>query len=88
MLGNDLDLITNALQAGRRRHPSQIPLQTQVRQFWERFTGGDIAYAPEPIRLDPASPAYTWFRRLHGVAASDLFHVAHQQLVRDGADLL
>lgn len=79
-LGNNLDLITAAVHVGRQRHPSPVPVDTLVQQFWERFTGGDIAYAPEPIRLNPATPPYTTFRRLHGVASCDLFHVAHRHL--------
>ncbi len=78
--GDDLDLITDAVLAGRRRHPSPVPVQTLIRQFWERFTGGDIAYAPDQIRVDPATPAYTAFRRQSGVASGDLFHVAHRHL--------
>lgn len=78
-LGNNLDLITAAVLVGRRRHPSPVPLPTLVQQFWERFTGGDIAYAPEPIRIGPATPPYSAFR-LHGVANGDLFHVAHRHL--------
>jgi len=84
-LGDDLHLITDAVLAGQRRHPSPVPVQTLICQFWERFTGGDIAYAPAQIRLDPATPAYTAFRRQSGVANADLFHVAHRHLTHAAA---
>lgn len=84
-LGDHLDLITDGVLVGLRRHPSPVPVDTLVQQFWEHLTGGDIAYAPESIRLDPATPPYSAFRQLHGVASSDLFHVAHQHLVQHHA---
>ncbi len=84
-LGDDLHLITDAVLAGQRRHPSPVPVQTLICQFWERFTGGDIAYAPTQIQIDPATPAYTAFRRQSGVANADLFHVAHRHLTRTAA---
>lgn len=51
-----------------------------VRQLWERFIGGDIAYAPASLRVDPASPDYAAFRRKLTVPNADLFDVAHQRL--------
>ncbi len=50
---HNLALRTAAVEHGRRRHPSAVPVETLTRQFWERFTGGDIAYAPTPISIDP-----------------------------------
>ncbi|GAA1436005.1 hypothetical protein GCM10009616_34730 [Microlunatus lacustris] len=79
-LGDDLDLLTGAVIVGQQRHPRPVPRQTLLRQFWERFTGGDIAYAPEPISIDPANPAYSTFRQTHTVASGDLFHIAHRHL--------
>lgn len=80
-LGSDFDLITRAVEVGRRRHPSPVPRQTLVRQFWERLTGGTIANAPTTIRIDPDEPAYAVFRRLHRADSADLFHVAHRHLL-------
>jgi len=65
--GDNLGLLTAAANAGRRRHPSAIPIETLVQQFWERLTGGDIAYAPSGIRIGPGTPAYRTFRALLGL---------------------
>lgn len=81
-LGDDLELLGEAIHAGCQVHPSLAPTETLVQQFWERFTGGDIAYAPARIRIDPNTPAYRAFRALLGVGNSDLFHVAHRHLTR------
>lgn len=66
--------------AGRRRHPTDTDLLTLTRQFWERFTGGNIAYAPEALQLDPANPTYADYRRTNPLLHVDLFHVAHMRL--------
>jgi len=79
-VGHNLDLLTAAVETGRHRHPTTVPTETLQRQLWERLTGGDIAYAPLPIRIELTSPNYRTFRRLHGVRESDLFHVAHHHL--------
>jgi hypothetical protein len=80
--GDNLALLTAAVNTGRRRHPSAVPMETLVRQFWERLTGGDIAYAPTGIRIDLGTTAYRTYRHLPCVRESDLFHVAHQHLCR------
>lgn len=79
-VGQNLDLLTAAVEAGRHRHPTTVPTETLQRQLWERLTGGDIAYAPLPIRIEYIDPDYRTFRRLHGVREADLFHVAHHHL--------
>ncbi|MFT4294622.1 MAG: TniQ family protein [Micropruina sp.] len=79
-LGRDIDLLVDAVQAGRRRHPTDTDLLTLTRQFWERFTGGAIAYAPERLWLDPATPAYTDYRCTNPLLHADLFHSAHLHL--------
>ncbi|WP_375431830.1 hypothetical protein [uncultured Friedmanniella sp.] len=63
-------------------HWTTVPTETLQRQLWERFTGGDIAYAPLLIRIEQTSPDYQTFRRQHGIGESDLFHVAHTYLRR------
>lgn len=83
-LGHNLDLLTDALEAGRRRHPTGSNIFTLLRLFWERFTGGDIGYAPEPISLLPGTAAYAAFRRTLGVSHCDLLHVAYRHLTRTG----
>lgn len=77
-----VDAFTDAIDRARRIHPSPRPNTVLVRQLWERFTGGDIAYAPDSLRLDPAIPAYAAFRRQLAIRDADLFHVAHRQLQR------
>lgn len=57
-IGQNLDLLSAAVEAGRRRHPTTVPTQTLQRQLWERLTGGDIAYAPLPIGIGYTSPDY------------------------------
>jgi hypothetical protein len=79
---DQVDAFTEAIDAARRIHPNPRPNTMLVRQLWERFTGGDIAYAPDSLRLDPARPAYAAFRRNLAVRDADLFHVAHRQLQR------
>ena len=79
-VGDDIPLVTAAVQAGRRRHLTSVPLETLVRQFGERFTGGDLAYAPTAIRIDLGTEAYRAYRRVLGVPNADLFHIAHRHL--------
>lgn len=86
VVGDDLDLIAAAVESGRQTHPTAVALETLIRQFWERFTGGDIAYSPTAIRIDLGTAAYRAYRHLHGVRESDLFHVAHRHL-RDLAEV-
>lgn len=81
-VGQNLDLLTAAVEAGQYRHPTTVPTPTLQRQLWERLTGGDLAYAPRAIRIEPTRPDHRTFRRRHGVGESDLFHVAHQHLCR------
>ena len=47
---------------------------------FEHFTGGDIAYGPETLRLDPATPRYAHYRRTNPLRQADLFHTAHNHL--------
>ena len=53
---------------------------TLTRQFWEKFTGGNIAYGPGELGFDPSSPSYTNLRRLHPLRHADLFHSAYRHL--------
>lgn len=79
---DQIDAFTEAIDTAQPLHPSPRPNSVLVRQLWERFTGSDIAYAPDSLRLDPASHAYAAFRRHLTVRDADLFHIAHQQLRR------
>jgi hypothetical protein len=78
---DQVDAFTAAVDDARRIHPSRRPTAVLVRQLWERFTGGDIAYAPGPLRIDPHSPAYAALRRQLAVHDADLFHTAHRRLL-------
>ena len=78
----EIDAFTEAIDGARRIHPSPRPATLLIRQLWERFTGGDIAYAPEALRLDPDSADYAAFRRVLAVRDADLLHVAHRRLQR------
>lgn len=40
--------------------------RSSVQQFWERVTGGDIAFAPDPIRIAVDDAAHAAYRRLQG----------------------
>ena len=74
------DAFVDAIDAALRVHPSPRPRLMLTRQLWERFTGGDIAYAPEPLRLDPNSPSYASYRCHLPVRDADLLHVAYRHL--------
>lgn len=62
-LAGDVDALTAAVDAARHVHPTPRSTGLLVRQLWERFTGGDIAYAPSPLCLDPAGADYVGFHR-------------------------
>lgn len=80
IIGRDTELLAEAVDAGRRRHPTEHDQLTLTRMFWEKFTGSDIAYAPEPLRLLPGTAAHRAFRRLQPVRHADLFHSARRHL--------
>ncbi len=79
-LADQVDAFTEAIDASRRIFASPRPATLLVRQLWERFTGGDIAYAPGSMRVDADSPGYGAFRRELAVLDADLFNVAHRRL--------
>lgn len=60
VVGDDTDLMDRALQQASHPQGSK-PTPASRRRFWELFTGGDIAFAPTAIALDPHSPAYAQF---------------------------
>ena len=67
--GHDVDLLRRALHIAAGTHPTQTDTHVLVRHFWELFTGGDIAYAPEPLRI----PAHTArYRRYRTITAKTL----------------
>lgn len=98
VVGDDLPLLTHALTLAQQdlttdndQNPRTTPQATDLSlpvgqllpRFWELFTGGDLAYAPTRIAVDPASDAYQQHRthtedldRNHGA----VFHRAHAYL--------
>ncbi|MFZ1412160.1 MAG: TniQ family protein [Micropruina sp.] len=80
VIGRDTDILIEAVKAGRRRHPTDTDLLTLTRQFWEKFTGGNIAYAPEAIRLDLGTPTFVAFGGLNPLRHADVFHSAYLHL--------
>jgi hypothetical protein len=63
-IGQDINRLDHALDATSGTHPSPLPPPQLRRVLWEAFTGGDIAYAPEPLTLDPRNHEYAQFRQL------------------------
>jgi hypothetical protein len=61
-LGHDVDLLDQALAHTADTHPSPLPPEQLRRVFWEAFTGGDIAYAPEPLAISAGSGEYPAYR--------------------------
>lgn len=85
-IGQDLDLLDRALDATSGTHPSPLPNPQLRRVLWETFTGGDIAYAPEPLTLDIKSRQYGQFRQLaRDSTGRDLprLQTAHHHIERD-----
>jgi hypothetical protein len=85
-ISKDLDLLNRALDATQSTHPSPLPHPQLRRVLWETFTGGDIAYAPEPLTLDPRNQEYGHFRRAaHDSADRDLprLQTAHHHIERE-----
>lgn len=80
LIGRDTDLLTEAVTVGRRRHPTDTDLLTLTGQFWEKFTGGNIAYGTGELAFGPSSPSYTSLRGLHPLQHADLFHTAYRHL--------
>ena len=60
--GHDVDLLRRALHIAKGTHPTGTDAHVLVRHFWELFTGGDIAYAPEPLRIPPHTARYRRYR--------------------------
>lgn len=79
-IGSDVDLLTEAVKAGRRQHPTDTDLLALTRRFWEKFTGGAIVYGPEELLLDPTAPAYLDYHRANPLRHADLLHCAYLHL--------
>jgi hypothetical protein len=85
-IGRDTNLLDHALDATSSTHPSPLPHPQLRRVLWETFTGGDIAYAPEPLTLNAKSHEYEQFRRAaHDSTDRDLprLQTANQQIERE-----
>ena len=83
--GQEVDALREALVVAGRTHPTDTHAEVVVRHLWELFTGGDIAYAPAPLRIPPHTARY---RRYRTTAARTLdqdrplLHVAQHELGR------
>lgn len=61
-LGRDTDLLDQALVRSAHTHPSPLPPEQLHRVFWEAFTGGDVAYAHQPLATSVGSGTYRTYR--------------------------
>lgn len=83
--GRDVGSLRRALEVAARTHPTDTPADVVLRHFWELFTGGDIAYAPDLIHISAHSARY---RRYRTIAARTLdqdralLQVAHHEVGR------
>ena len=69
--GHDTAALRRALELAARTHPTSTPPDVVLRHFWELFTGGDIAYAPEPLHIAIRTDCYRHYR---ATAAATLDH--------------
>lgn len=60
--GHDTASLRRALELAARTHPTSTPADVVLRHFWELFTGGDIAYAPDPLRIPLRTDHYRHYR--------------------------
>ena len=69
--GHDTATLRRALELAATTHPTSTPAALVLRHFWELFTGGDIAYAPDPLRIPLRTDHYRHYR---ATAAASLDH--------------
>ena len=87
--GRDVAALGRALAVAARTHPTDTSGGVVLRHFWELFTGGDVAYAPDPLRIPFNAARY---RRYRTTAAGTLdrnralLQTAHHELGRLTAD--
>ena len=60
--GHDTASLRRALEIAARTHPTSTPPDVVLRHFWELFTGGDIAYAPDQLRIPLRTDHYRHYR--------------------------
>ena len=58
----DVAALRRALEVAARTHPTDTDIDVVVRHFWELFTGGDVAYAPEPLHIPALTARYRRYR--------------------------
>lgn len=59
---HDVEALSRALGVAAQIHATDTPAVVLVRHFWELFTGGDVAYAPEPLHMPLHSARYRRYR--------------------------
>ena len=69
LVGGDVSTLRHAVDVAARTHPTDTDIGVVVRHFWELFTGGDVAYAPDPLHIPAHSARY---RRYRATAACTL----------------
>lgn len=85
VVGDDTTLMARALARAADLEQAERPSIDVLRRFWELFTGGDIAFAPTSIALDPSTTGYTGFVASRDPIDHDyahLFATAHGYLAR------
>jgi len=85
LIGRYTDLLTEAVHIGRRIPPPTRTCSHSPNSSGRGFTGGNIAYGPEALRLDATTPDYNALRPLRPLRHADLFHAAHRHLLTVGA---
>ena len=60
--GHDTATLRRALDLAAQTHPTNTPPDVVLRHFWELFTGGDIAYARDPLCIPLRTDHYRHYR--------------------------
>lgn len=84
-IGRDIDLLDRALLDAQRVHPSPLRRLQLRRVFWEAFTAGDIAFAPDPLGLDRTSTEHAAYQQQAAVSRErdlPLLQTAHNAICR------
>jgi hypothetical protein len=81
-LGKNIPLLVDTIEAVPSAQPTETDTMSLVRQLWEQLTGGDIAYAPEAIRLELDSRDYAVHRSVADACDDDLLKFAYRRLQR------
>ncbi|MFT4163937.1 MAG: TniQ family protein [Microlunatus sp.] len=84
-LGQDIDVLDQALVESQRVHASPLRRPQLIRLFWETFTAGDIGFARSPVALDRTNPEYAAYQQQAAVGRErdrPLLQTAHNAVGR------